>query len=69
GHCLKNVNLTVIPSTVRKGSHASLWCQYDLEDAPLYSVKWYRGNFEFYRFSPGEKPSTKIFIYPGIHVD
>jgi hypothetical protein len=44
-------------------------CQYDLEDAPLYSVKWYRGNFEFYRFSPGEKPSIKIFPYSGIYVD
>jgi hypothetical protein len=54
---------------VQKGNHASLLCQYDLEDAPLYSVKWYRGNFEFYRFSPGEKPATKIFAYPGIHVD
>lgn len=69
GHCLKNVNLTVIPPTVRKGSHASLLCQYDLEGAPLYSVKWYRGNFEFYRYSPGEKPAFKIFPYNGIYVD
>ncbi|KDR09780.1 hypothetical protein L798_00273, partial [Zootermopsis nevadensis] len=67
--CLKNVSLLVFPPTVQKGSQASLLCQYDLEEAPLYSVKWYRGNFEFYRFSPGEKPDTKIFPYPGIHVD
>ena len=69
GHCLKNVNLTVIPPTVRKGRNASLLCQYDLEGAPLYSVKWYRGNFEFYRYSPGEKPAFKIFPYSGIYVD
>lgn len=69
GHCLRNVNLTVNPPIVRKGGHASLLCQYDLEGAPLYSVKWYRGNFEFYRFSPGEKPSIKIFPYGGIYVD
>jgi hypothetical protein len=69
GYCLKGVKLTVIPPTVRKGSDAQLWCQYDLEDAPLYSVKWYRGNFEFYRFTPGEHPASKIFRYEGINVD
>ncbi|XP_069689000.1 uncharacterized protein [Periplaneta americana] len=69
GHCLKNVSLMVYPPTVQRGGHASLLCQYDLEGAPLYSVKWYRGSFEFYRFSPGEKPATKIFPYSGIHVD
>nr|CAD7410761.1 unnamed protein product [Timema cristinae] len=52
-----------------RGHDASLLCLYDLEGAPLYSVKWYRGRREFYRFSPSEKPPTKIFPFPGIHVD
>jgi hypothetical protein len=59
----------VVPSIVEKGSDASLLCQYDLEDAPLYSVKWYRGSFEFYRYTPGENPASKIFHYEGFKVD
>ncbi|KZC09452.1 hypothetical protein WN55_11195 [Dufourea novaeangliae] len=46
-----------------------LRCHYDLEEAPLYSLKWYRGRHEFYRFTPSEDPATKIFNITGIHVD
>ncbi|XP_053972903.1 uncharacterized protein LOC128886164 isoform X2 [Hylaeus anthracinus] len=46
-----------------------LRCHYDLEDAPLYSLKWYRGSHEFYRFAPSEEPPTKIFNITGIYVD
>ncbi|XP_063244210.1 uncharacterized protein LOC134543238 [Bacillus rossius redtenbacheri] len=69
GRGLKNVSLLVFPPAVQRGQHASLLCLYDLEGAPLYSVKWYRGRLEFYRYSPSEKPPTKIFPFPGIHVD
>ncbi|CAH0382197.1 unnamed protein product [Bemisia tabaci] len=68
--CLRDVNLQINPSIVQRGHEATLFCQYELEDgAPLYSVKWYRGRHEFYRYSPTEKPSTKIFPYEGINVD
>lgn len=67
--CLKNVSLLVLPPAVLRGHQATLLCQYDLEGAPLYSVKWYRGRFEFYRYSPSDIPPNKIFHYPGIHVD
>ncbi|XP_049871053.1 uncharacterized protein LOC126370271 isoform X2 [Pectinophora gossypiella] len=40
-----------------------------MQDAPLYSVKWYRGNHEFYRYTPLEEPSTRVFTIPGIYVD
>lgn len=64
------MNLQINPSIVQRGHEATLFCQYELEDgAPLYSVKWYRGRHEFYRYSPTEKPSTKIFPYEGINVD
>lgn len=32
-------------------------------------MKFYRGLREFYRYSPSEVPSSKIFPFPGIHVD
>lgn len=66
---VKNVSLIVDPPTVRRFEHATLRCFYDLQNAPLYSVKFYRGLREFYRFSPTEVPNKKIFAFPGINVD
>lgn len=67
--CLKNVQLHINPSVVPRGQRSTLSCDYDLEDMPLYTVKWYRGNHEFYRFTPSEHPNIKIFKFPGINVD
>lgn len=66
---MRNVNLIIEPPAVRRGQHAVLRCMYDLEGAPLYSAKFYRGQLEFYRYTPGEFPNTKVFPFPGIHVD
>ncbi|XP_055851783.1 uncharacterized protein LOC129916047 [Episyrphus balteatus] len=65
---LRNVSLIVEPPAVRKGQHATLRCLYDLSGAPLYSVKFYRGQLEFYRYTPGEIPNTKVFPFPGLSV-
>lgn len=54
---------------MRRGQSVILRCQYTLEGAPLYSIKYYRGNYEFYRYTPGEFPNVKHFQYPGIKVD
>uniref|UniRef100_T1HZS8 Ig-like domain-containing protein n=1 Tax=Rhodnius prolixus TaxID=13249 RepID=T1HZS8_RHOPR len=67
--CLRNISLSIRPPAVERGKEATLLCEYDLEDAPLYAVKWYRGVREFYRYSPNENPPTKIFPFHGIHVD
>ncbi|XP_030748065.1 uncharacterized protein LOC115876433 [Sitophilus oryzae] len=66
---LKNVKLTIEPQIVQYLSHSTLRCFYDLEDDILYSVKWYRGLHEFYRYTPREHPSTKVFPFEGITVD
>uniref|UniRef100_A0AAG5CSI9 Ig-like domain-containing protein n=1 Tax=Anopheles atroparvus TaxID=41427 RepID=A0AAG5CSI9_ANOAO len=66
---IRSVKLVVEPAAVRRGQHATLRCLYDLDDSPLYSVKFYRGLREFYRYSPGQQPSMKIFPFPGINVD
>lgn len=66
---IKNVSLMVDPPAVRRGQHATLHCTYDLDSKPLYSVKFYRGSREFYRYSPSEMPTSKIFAFPGINVD
>ncbi|XP_058121740.1 uncharacterized protein LOC131281089 [Anopheles ziemanni] len=59
--CLRNVRVTV-PTAVRKGESAQLFCYYELEDKErLYSIKWYKGKREFYRYTPQENPSMKVF--------
>lgn len=66
---LKDVVLDIEPRVVQRGGQSTLRCSYNLEDAPLYNVKWYRGRHEFYRYTPSEHPSTKIFAFPGVHVN
>lgn len=58
-----------MPRAVREGHSVTLGCDYDLEDDPLYSVKWYRDSAEFYRYVPKEEPPTRVFPLPGLHVD
>uniref|UniRef100_A0A182W3N3 Ig-like domain-containing protein n=1 Tax=Anopheles minimus TaxID=112268 RepID=A0A182W3N3_9DIPT len=69
GTGLRNLSLSIKPPWVRRGQEAQLHCQYEMEGAPLYSVKWYRGTLEFYRYSPFENPPAKIFPFTGIKVD
>lgn len=66
---IRNVSLQVDPPSVRRGQHATFICSYDLDGAPLYSVKFYRGNHEFYRYSPSELPTSKVFQFVGFNVD
>ncbi|KAM3959940.1 uncharacterized protein ACR2FA_005960 [Aphomia sociella] len=66
---LRDVKLVVEPPTVIRGGTAALICFRDMQGAPLYTVKWYRGNHEFYRFTPLEEPNNRVFGLPGIFVD
>uniref|UniRef100_T1GC69 Uncharacterized protein n=1 Tax=Megaselia scalaris TaxID=36166 RepID=T1GC69_MEGSC len=40
-----------------------------MENDTLYSVKWYKGRREFYRYTPKENPAMKIFNHAGINVE
>lgn len=68
-HALRNVNLTIVPPVVNKSSSAVLYCDYDLEGAPLYSVKWYRGEKEFYRYTETEEVKVRVFDIDGFEVN
>lgn len=57
-----------IPHAVRRNEKAILKCFYDIEDDSLYSVKWYKGRREFYRYTPKENPPMKVFHFPGVKV-
>lgn len=66
----KNLTLSVFPEVIRRGQSAQLYCNYEVFDVPLYSVKWYRGIFEFYRYTHLENPPGKTFFFnTGIKVD
>lgn len=58
-----------MPSAVLVGESLWLNCSYDLENEALYSVKWYFGKTEFYRYLPSEAPQVQIYESPGIFVD
>jgi len=65
---LKNVNLNT-NLAIKVGDLLRLQCDYDLENAPLYSIKWYFGDDEFYRYVPKESPPTRVFPMTGVSVD
>uniref|UniRef100_A0A1I8PEH2 Ig-like domain-containing protein n=1 Tax=Stomoxys calcitrans TaxID=35570 RepID=A0A1I8PEH2_STOCA len=66
---LKDVSVT-IPQAVKRGSNAMLTCNYDMENDTLYSVKWYKGRREFYRYTPKENPAMKVFLtQSGLNVE
>ncbi|KAG5670186.1 hypothetical protein PVAND_000466 [Polypedilum vanderplanki] len=60
---LKNLTLSVYPEVIRRGQSAQLHCNFEAFDTPLYSVKYYRGSFEFYRYTPFEHPPGKTFFF------
>lgn len=67
---LRNVSISVPRGVLSgEGQAALLRCSYDLEGAPLYSIRWYRAETEFYRYVPREMPPTLVFPLPGASVD
>lgn len=42
---------------------------YLISGDPLYTVKWYRGRSEFFRYLPKELPHTRTFPGAGLSVD
>uniref|UniRef100_A0A182Y7U2 Ig-like domain-containing protein n=1 Tax=Anopheles stephensi TaxID=30069 RepID=A0A182Y7U2_ANOST len=65
---LESVHIQV-PVAVLVGTSATLVCECDLPDEDLYSVKWYKGKHEFFRYTSKEIPSIKIFPKAGISVN
>ncbi|CAN7997845.1 unnamed protein product, partial [Ixodes pacificus] len=58
-----------VPGAVRSGEPVQLRCEYDLESAELYSVKWYKNNVEFYRYLPSDVPPGQSYELLGTFVD
>ncbi|KAF7487881.1 hypothetical protein SSS_08699 [Sarcoptes scabiei] len=65
-----------VPNHVDNGTEVELSCLYDLDNASLYSLKWfYRINDtdldeqEFFRYTPTIKPHKQFFPLDGIEVN
>ncbi|XP_075150419.1 uncharacterized protein LOC142224523 [Haematobia irritans] len=58
-----------IPKHIMRHEDAALGCKYDLDGESLYSVKWYKDGFEFYRYVPRDMPPGQVFPLPGVDVD
>lgn len=58
-----------VPQAIKRGGTAILTCDFDLEGDSLYSVKWYKGNYEFFRYSPKDETPIKVFPMDGLHID
>ncbi|XP_035916462.1 uncharacterized protein LOC118514063 [Anopheles stephensi] len=58
-----------VPKHTIKGHSVRLECHYDMEGEALYSVKWYKDGYEFYRYVPRDDPPGTVFPQPGIIVD
>ncbi|KAG8226761.1 hypothetical protein J437_LFUL000269 [Ladona fulva] len=60
-----------VPENAELNGNVTLECSFDLgnEGANLYCVKWYKDGYEFFRFSPDDRPPIKLFPNSGIIVD
>ena len=63
------INLIHVPEVAQAGHSVHLTCDYDLERARLYQVKWYKGSHEFFRYSPRDDRKIKLFLVENLHVD
>jgi len=65
---LRLLNISV-PHQVGSGQDIQLQCVFLLEGHRLYSVKWFKGEMEFFRVVPNESPDRRIFPVHGLTVD
>ena len=67
--CLLLNNVTVPPFKIGGGS-AMLGCDFDPQGEQVYSVKWYKGGQEIYRYMPSNKlHPVAVFPRPGVIIN
>nr|CAD7429330.1 unnamed protein product [Timema monikensis] len=58
-----------VPQQAELNEATTLSCNFDLAGLKLYSVKWYKDDFEFFRYMPDNSPHSQALPVPGITVD
>uniref|UniRef100_T1K077 Ig-like domain-containing protein n=1 Tax=Tetranychus urticae TaxID=32264 RepID=T1K077_TETUR len=59
----------IVPRNAFEGSDARIICSYDLEGYPLYTLKWYRNEEEFFRYEPKAKEPYMYLPVKGIKIN
>ena len=68
-NCLLLRNVTVPPFRLGGGS-AVLGCDFDPQGEQVYSVKWYKGGQEIFRYIPSNRlHPVAVFPRPGVTID
>lgn len=70
-HDVRGLQLTelAVPTHANLKQSVTLNCRFNLDSAKLYSVKWYKDEFEFFRYMPENKPQMQVFPVSGIVLD
>ncbi|XP_042233259.1 uncharacterized protein LOC121873666 [Homarus americanus] len=58
-----------VPERVEAGGEGQLECSWQEELDHMYSIKWYQGAHEFYRYTPTAHDPVQIFDPPTLDVD
>ena len=58
-----------LPPFIIAGDTTSLGCDYDSQGEQVYSVKWYKGGLEIFRFQPSlrDRPIS-VYTRPGVNI-
>lgn len=64
---LRMTNMTA-PMVQDLREDMDLVCEFDMGAEELYSVKWYKGDDEFYSYTPSRNPPTVTFPVAGVKV-
>ena len=67
-HCLRIIEVKVKPEVLR-GSNVDLRCVFDSDGDRIYSVKWYKGSHEFFRYLPEGPVRFQIFSWSNFTID
>nr|XP_045612844.1 uncharacterized protein LOC123767315 [Procambarus clarkii] len=60
----------LVPRYVALGVNVTLECDYAVQKhATLYSLKWYKGNSQFYQYIPTLPQQHTVFSVGGLHQD
>ncbi|CAL4061637.1 unnamed protein product, partial [Meganyctiphanes norvegica] len=52
-----------VTTPVQVGASAWLKCEWESASESIYTLKWYNGLHEFYRWTPAERPPIKVFPF------
>ncbi|KAK8718899.1 hypothetical protein OTU49_014378, partial [Cherax quadricarinatus] len=58
-----------VPAMLEVGGNGDLDCSWEEDTDHMYSIKWYQGAHEFYRYTPTFRNPIQVFPLPTLDVD